>query len=38
MFNLAADNRELIIYDDEQWNYLIALILRNRLAPLRDTQ
>lgn len=37
VFILAADNREQILYDEGQWNYLIALILRNRMASMRDT-
>ena len=37
VFILAADNREQIIYDEGQWNYMIALVLRNRLASMRDT-
>ena len=38
IFMLAADNNEGLIYNEEVWNYMIALILRQRLANIRDTE
>ena len=38
IFQEACDNREEQILDIEQWNYLMALMLRKRLASLKDTE
>lgn len=38
VFIEAADNREDLITDAQTWNYLIALLLRKRLASLADTE
>ena len=38
VFHEAADNRDDVIPDAQTWNYLIALILRKRLASLKDTE
>ena len=34
----AADNPEGILYNEQEWNYFIALVLKTRLACIRDTQ
>ena len=38
VFMAAADNHEGLIYNEEVWNYMIALILRQRLATIKDTE
>ena len=38
VFREAADNKDDVIYDNETWNYLIALMLRKRLANIKDTE
>lgn len=35
---IAADNPEGILYNEQEWNYFIALILKTRLAAVRDTE
>ena len=34
----AADNPEGILYNDQEWNFFIALMLKQRLAGVRDTE
>lgn len=38
IFTLAADNPEGILYNEQEWNYFIALLLKSRLAAVRDTE
>ena len=38
VFREAADNREDVIPDEQTWNYLTALMLRNRLASTKDVE
>ncbi len=38
VFMEAADNPEGILYHEQEWNYFIALVLKTRLACIRDTQ
>jgi hypothetical protein len=38
VFLEASDNRDELIYDAQTWNYLIALLLRKRLASVKDTE
>ena len=38
IFMMAADNSEGIIYSEQGWNYFIALMLKTRLAGVRDTE
>ena len=38
MFYIAADNPEGILYSEEVWNYFIALLLKSRLASVRDVE
>ena len=38
VFREAADNRDDVIPDIQTWNYLVALMLRKRLASLKDTE
>ena len=35
---MAADNPEGILYSEEVWNYFIALLLKSRLATVRDVE
>ena len=35
---MAADNREGLIYNEEVWNFMIALLLRQKLATIKDSQ
>ena len=38
IFVLAADNPEGILHNEQEWNYFIALMLKSRLAAVRDTE
>lgn len=38
IFLLAADNPEGLLYNEQEWNYFIALALKNRLITIRDTE
>jgi len=38
VFREAADNRDDQITDLQTWNYLIALLQRNKLVSLKDTE
>jgi hypothetical protein len=38
VFREAADNREDMVPDAQTWNYLTALMLRNRLASVKDIE
>ena len=38
VFYMAADNPEGILYSEEVWNYFIALLLKSRLATVRDVE
>ena len=35
---IAADNPEGILYNEQTWNYFIALVLKSRLASATDTE
>ena len=37
IFLLAADNTEGLLYNEQEWNYFIALALKSRLITIRDT-
>ena len=37
VFHEAADNKDDVVPDVQTWNYLIALMLRRRLASVQDT-
>jgi len=36
-FAQACDNREQLIHDDETWQYFVALLIRTKLASVRDS-
>lgn len=36
MFHEAADNKDDVVPDAQTWNYLLALMMRKRLASLQD--
>ena len=38
VFREAADNRDDVVPDAQTWNYLTALMLRNRLASVKDVE
>ena len=38
IFLQAADNPEGLLYNEQEWNYFIALALKNRLITVRDTE
>ena len=38
IFMIAADNPEGILYNEQEWNFFIAQMLKNRLASVRDTE
>ena len=38
VFREAADNKDDVVPDLQTWNYLLALLLRKRLASIRDTE
>ena len=38
IFMMAADNAEGLIHNEEVWNYMVALIHRQRLASIKDTE
>jgi len=37
-FMEAADNREQVIYNEESWMYLMALLSRTKLVSIRDSE
>ena len=37
VFSEAADSRDDIIYDEKTWNLLLALLLKKKLASVKDT-
>ena len=38
IFLLAADNPEGLLYNQQEWNYFVALALKTRLVTIRDTE
>ena len=37
-FTQACDNREQLIHDEETWTYFVALLMRTKLASVRDSE